>query len=257
MENWKDGEFTKEERNYQRKNIILRHILNRVERFILQLEDEEQEIADSKLRKRLTEIVSGEEKNEKTFLDCLDEFVSYKEKKGTIEIYNMTRRKIEYFDPRCTFNSIDKKWLMRFEDWLKDGGMRTNAIAIHLRNIRAVFNYAIDEEYTSNYPFRRFTIKKEETRKRSLTADQLRTLRDYHCEDYQIKYRDLFMLMFLSDRHQCYGLVSCPEKGHCRRSSGIQACQNRKTLLYPHSARSANHYRQICWQKRIFAGRNG
>ncbi len=196
-ENWKNGAFTRAESNHQRKNIILRDMLNRVERFILQLEDEEQELTDSEMRKRLSEIVSGEEKKkEKTFLDCLDEFISYKDKKGTIEVYSMTRGKIEMFDPHCTFKSMDKKWLMRFEEWLKTSGMKTNAVAIHLRNIRAVFNYAIDEEYTTLYPFRRFSIKKEETRKRSLTVEQLRTLRDYHCEEYQEKYRDIFMLMF-------------------------------------------------------------
>lgn len=74
--------------------------------------------------------------------------------------------------------------------------MKVNAYAIHLRNIRAVFNWAIDEEYTSNYPFRKFKIQSEVTRKRSLTVEQLRTLRDYPCEDYQVRYRDMFMLMF-------------------------------------------------------------
>lgn len=196
-ENWKNGEFTRAESNHQRKNIILRDMLNRVERFILQLEDEDCELTDSELRRKLAEIISGEErKKEKTFLDYLDEFIALKEKKGTIEVYRMTRTKIEAFDPSCTFKSMDKKWLMRFEEWLKNCGMKTNAVAIHLRNIRAVFNYAIDEEYTTLYPFRRFTIKKEETRKRNLTVEQLRTLRDYPCEEYQKKYRDIFLLMF-------------------------------------------------------------
>lgn len=196
-ENWKNGEFTRSESNHQRKNIILRDMLNRVERFILQLEDEDCELTDSELRRKLVEIISGEErKKEKTFLDYLDEFIALKEKKGTIEVYRMTRTKIEAFDPSCTFKSMDKKWLMRFEEWLKNCGMKTNAVAIHLRNIRAVFNYAIDEEYTTLYPFRRFTIKKEETRKRNLTVEQLRTLRDYPCEEYQKKYRDIFLLMF-------------------------------------------------------------
>ena len=74
--------------------------------------------------------------------------------------------------------------------------MKINAYAIHLRNIRAVFNYAINEEYTTLYPFRKFKIKKEETRKRSLTVEQIRMLRDYPCDDYQKKYRDMFLLMF-------------------------------------------------------------
>jgi integrase len=74
--------------------------------------------------------------------------------------------------------------------------MKINAYAIHLRNIRAIFNYAIDEEIITVYPFRKFKIKKEETSKRSLTREQLITLRDYPCEEYQRRYRDIFMLMF-------------------------------------------------------------
>ena len=108
----------------------------------------------------------------------------------------LRNNRIFAFDKYCTFDTMNKDWLMRFEQWMKEGGMKTNAYAIHLRNIRAVFNYAIDEEYTTLYPFRRFTIKKEETRKRNLTVEQLRTLRDYPCEEYQKKYRDIFLLMF-------------------------------------------------------------
>jgi hypothetical protein len=57
--------------------------------------------------------------------------------------------------------------------------MKINSRSINLRNIRAVFNYCIDENVTTNYPFRKFTIKKEETPKRAITVEQLRQLRDY------------------------------------------------------------------------------
>ena len=64
-----------------------------------------------------------------------------------------------------------------------------------MRNIRAVVNAAIDDELTTLYPFRKFKIKHEETAKRSLTVEELRTLRDSPCEPHQEKYRDIFMLM--------------------------------------------------------------
>lgn len=50
-----------------------------------------------------------------------------------------------------------------------------------MRNIRAVFNDAINEDIVSQnlYPFRKFKIKKEKTIKRSMTADKLIILRDY------------------------------------------------------------------------------
>ena len=74
--------------------------------------------------------------------------------------------------------------------------MMINAYAIHLRNIRAIFNYAIDENITNLYPFRKFKIKHEETRKRSLTLKQLRELINYPCKNFEIRYRDIFLLMF-------------------------------------------------------------
>lgn len=90
---------------------------------------------------------------------------------------------------------MDRKWLSNFESWMAESGMKVNAYSIHLRNIRAVFNYAIDEEITTLYPFRKYKIKKEETRKRALSVEQLRLLRDYPCEEFEKKYRDIFMLI--------------------------------------------------------------
>lgn len=91
---------------------------------------------------------------------------------------------------------MTRRWLESFNKWLKDTGIKTNSISIHLRNIRAVFNHAIDNEETELYPFRKFTIEREETRKRSLKPDQLITLRDFNGEEYQKEYQDIFMLMF-------------------------------------------------------------
>lgn len=198
-ENWEGTQFNKNESNFKRKNIILQDLFNRAERFLLDLDEKQKWISDKEMRIKLSAIISGcepEDNRTMKFIDCLDEFISHKDKKGTCTVYTTTRNKITSFDPDCTFDTINKDWLMRFEQWMKESGMKINSYAIHLRNIRAVFNYAIDEEYTTLYPFRKFKIKKEETRKRSLTVGQLRTLRDYPCEEYQRKYRDIFMLMF-------------------------------------------------------------
>ena len=114
---------------------------------------------------------------------------------GTKTVYNTTRNKLLEYDPECTFDTMDRKWLSNFESWMAESGMKVNAYSIHLRNIRAVFNYAIDEEITTLYPFRKYKIKKEETRKRALSVEQLRLLRDYPCEEFEKKYRDIFMLI--------------------------------------------------------------
>ena len=199
IDNWDVDKqlYNSKEPNYQRKNIHLKEIISKVERFIIDILESREKISENRFYDNIIYIVKGKEIIEKYyFVEYIEEFASTKTRKTTKEVYEYTKRKIEEFDPKCTFETIDRSWLTKFERWMIGSGMKTNACAVHMRNIRAVFNYCIDEEYTTLYPFRKFKIKKEETRKRSLTVEQLRTLRDYPCEEYQIRYRDIFMLMF-------------------------------------------------------------
>ena len=196
---FKDGAFTKKESNFKLKNIALLDMLNQVEKLFISISGT---ITDKTLRDLINKEVLNKDQPkipspiQKCFIDYLDEFISKKQKEGTKTVYTTTKNKIYIYDPKATFETMDKKWLEGFEMWMIKSGMKTNAYAIHLRNIRSVFNYAIDNEYTTFYPFRKFKIKKEETRKRSLSVEQLRILKNYPCEEYQVRYRDMFMLMF-------------------------------------------------------------
>ena len=133
------------------------------------------------------------------FLSRFREFAQSRNAPRTKERYADTIKKIQAFDSSAvhlTFEDIDKKWLMRFEKFMEQTSPSANARAIHLRNIRAVFNDALDDEIISCYPFRKFKIRTQATIKRSLSVDELRALMTYPCEEYQIVYRDMFMLMF-------------------------------------------------------------
>lgn len=196
---WNGNEYSTKARNYKARNIVAREIINKAENVIFMLEQEGKlkQTTDTALKKMIEDAISTKvEKADRNFIYYLDEFVAKKNNSNTKSVYENTRVKLMEYDPKCTFDSMDKKWLEKFERWMQDSGMKVNSYGIHFRNIRAVFNYAIDEEYTTLYPFRKFKIKKEETRKRCLTVEQLRILRDYPCEDYQVRYRDMFMLMF-------------------------------------------------------------
>jgi len=184
------GRFTKSKMNYQSINMKLNNWESEIIKYALM-----NEVPFKLLKEKVTEIVSGKEK-QKYFVDFLDDFVKMKSKENTVNVYIATRNKIENFDKTASFATINKEWLFRFEKWMKESGLSTNTRSIHLRNIRSIFNNAIDNEYTMNYPFRKFSIAKEETRKRSLTITQLRELRTIECETCQEQYRDMFMLMF-------------------------------------------------------------
>lgn len=129
----------------------------------------------------------------------LKRFASRK-KESTKAIYLHTYSRMKAYAEdfeQLTFEDITREWLISFESYLAKTAPSKNARNIHLRNIRAVFNDAIDDEITTAYPFRRFKIRPVPTAKRSLTVEQLRTLFNYPAvEDYAQKHLDMFKLMF-------------------------------------------------------------
>ena len=126
-------------------------------------------------------------------------FMNGKTNKGTKGVYQHTLDRMRLFDPgidKKSFEDIDLKWLTAFEAFCAKTACK-NSRNIHLRNIRAVFNNAIDYELTTAYPFRRFKIRPEDTRKRSLTVEDLRKLFNCDVEPYAELYRDMFRLIFM------------------------------------------------------------
>lgn len=191
------------------KNIRLEKMLaswtSQIKDLMLELSDRKQVDMDVKeirtiLQERLLGIVAEKEPvtANGNFTAYFQNFIDGKENKGTKGVYKHTLDKIRSFDPDVDmkrFEDIDLKWLTDFETFCAKTASK-NARNIHLRNIRAVFNNAIDYEITSAYPFRRFKIRPEATRKRSLTVDELRKLFDYPIEEYAEIYRDMFKLIF-------------------------------------------------------------
>ncbi len=137
--------------------------------------------------------------NTGTFVKHYEQFMESKTNRGTRGVYKHTLDRIRAFDKNVDnkmFEDIDLKWLTDFEAFCAKTACK-NARNIHLRNIRAVFNNAIDYGITTAYPFRRFKIRPEATRKRSMSVEELRRLFDYPVEDYAEIYRDMFRLIFM------------------------------------------------------------
>ena len=134
------------------------------------------------------------------FMSRFKRFADLKTNQRTKEIYEATISRIYAFDRRCEhlmFEDIDRAWLNNFDAFLAKTSPSVNARSIHMRNIRAVFNDAIDDEITQHYPFRKYKIKRAATPKRSLSVEELRELFAYPVEEYQRKYLDIFMLTFM------------------------------------------------------------
>ena len=129
-----------------------------------------------KTAKQIKEMLEAEEQDDNNGAMTFGRyFKQYAEKKKglTKHTYDYTYKVLSEYKNIDTipFEEITAKWLEGFDSWCTTSN---NTKGIHYRNIRAVFNDAIDEEVTSAYPFRKFKIKKAEPKQRSLTIDELR-----------------------------------------------------------------------------------
>lgn len=168
-----------------------------------------EELTVNEIRDKLVEMVTGvnkaksREKRAKAkkslFLPHYRVFMASRATAGTREMYNRTLKKMLEYDADIetrTYEEIDKDWLTGFNLHLEKTTC-ANIRNMHVRNIRAAFNAAIDDDLTTCDPFRKFKLPKlEETRKRALTLEQIQMLKCYPCEPWQEEYRDLFMLQF-------------------------------------------------------------
>ena len=157
----------------------------------------------TQIKYMLQTVLSPKEEEEETekhlFLPRLRKFRANK-KRLTKEVYTATERKIVAYlgedAEKLQFEDITKDWLQNFFAWMGQTAPSVNARNIHLRNIRAVFNDALDDEYVTCYPFRKFKIKAVATAKRSLPVEQLREFFAFPVEESMQKYLDMFKLIF-------------------------------------------------------------
>lgn len=155
-----------------------------------------QELKNRILHGQKSEICDGNGDFEEYFLKTAE-----KKSKSTRGVYMQTHSRLlkRFGDDlkKLRFSDITPAWLRDFESFLARTAPSANARGIHLRNIRAVFNSAIADEVTNNYPFRLFKIKTQKTAHRNLSVERLRELFSYDCEAYQRRYVDMFKLSFL------------------------------------------------------------
>ena len=152
------------------------------------------------VEKRLEVEAYGTDNGEIPVIVCMENYARTKTRRGTVQVYTATIEKLRSyadFSDKTTFFSITPAWLLGFEAFLATTSPSANARGIHLRNIRRVFNFALDNGYTkAPYPFKSFKIKKAPTKDRSMTPQELRQLLSAPCNATARKYRDIFFLSF-------------------------------------------------------------
>jgi len=97
------------------------------------------------------------------------------------------------------FDEIDSAMMVEYESELKKLGLCPNSTSFYMRNLRAIYNRAVEKELTpQNYPFRHVYTGIDKTVKRAVSLKVIRKLRDLKLEANSIEElaRDLFMFSF-------------------------------------------------------------
>jgi len=216
-EEWDGAKIIGSSRNVRIMNSVIANKKAAIDRVVLELgeagaffQKSISEICDLVLAETDPEYAAKRDKRKREeyasangVLAVLTSFIESKSNKGTRSIYEGTERKFKEY---CLSKGIDAGFVL-FEDisrkWLEDFQThclkteKQNTAAIHLRNIRTVFNVAIDEGITKEYPFRKFKIRREESRDKSYSAAELRKVFSHNCyPGGEQEAVDMFKLMF-------------------------------------------------------------
>ena len=96
------------------------------------------------------------------------------------------------------FDKIDQKLMARFESYLLNSGLCRNTSSYYMRNLCAMYNRAVDEELCiDRRPFKRVYRGVDETKKRAISIDYLRSIKRLtNLSQYEDFARDMFMFSF-------------------------------------------------------------
>jgi integrase len=142
-----------------------------------------------------------EQENDICFFDFAGSYIEQCRASRTKEAYEYTISKLKEYtkNKNLSFKDINYPFLRQLDNYLYESGSGINTRSIHFRNIRAIFNRAIDDEVIdqSLYPFRKFKIKTEQKEKEYLAACQIKTLYEYDLKTEALRMaRDYWMLSF-------------------------------------------------------------
>lgn len=96
-------------------------------------------------------------------------------------------------------DEMDSELMMAYETYLASSGICPNSISFYMRNLRAIYNRAVDKELTvQRNPFKRVYTGIDKTVKRAVSLETIRRIRDLDLSRYPVMdyARDIFMFSF-------------------------------------------------------------
>lgn len=132
------------------------------------------------------------------------------------------------------FEDIDAALMTEYEAYLEQDGKCPNTVSFYMRNLRTLYNRAVEEGLTENrFPFRRVNTRVEKTVKRAVTAEVIARIKELELSLHPaLEFtRDLFLLCFYLRGMSFVDLAFLKKKDlqngvlvYRRRKTGQQLC---------------------------------
>ena len=132
------------------------------------------------------------------------------------------------------FEDIDAALMTEYEAYLEQDGKCPNTVSFYMRNLRTLYNRAVEEGLTENrFPFRRVNTRVEKTVKRAVTAEIIAQIKELELSLHPaLEFtRDLFLLCFYLRGMSFVDLAFLKKKDlqngvlvYRRRKTGQQLC---------------------------------
>ena len=179
-----------------------------------------------------------------SFMDGVISHLKTLGKIRTSETYAATLSSFRRFreDKDLVLDDMDSDMMMAYEAYLKRSGVSPNSSSFYMRNLRAVYNRAVEKELTTQrYPFKHVYTGVDKTVKRAVSLKTVKQIKEMDLSmnptlDFA---RDMFMLSFIlvvchSWIWHTYGKRTWPEisyhtadarQGNSYSSNGRSVCK--------------------------------
>lgn len=152
-----------------------------------------------------------------SFITAKIEHLKENQRYNTAVTYQNTLKSFQDFTGRnkLNFDNVTKVVLQKYRTWMQTKSKSETTTGIYLRNLRSIFNEAISEGITANYPFSStlnkngFRIPEPKGRKMALSTDELKLLFTHELESndpgrfYFDSWKLLYLMQGINPRDLC------------------------------------------------------
>lgn len=190
---------------YSGRNKYLKEICNKIELDIIRLKKIIAQFDCTNTNYCADDIIDAfltcTEKNIFTFMEQIISHLKTIGKIRTSETYAATLRSFKRFrlNIDIAMEDIDSDIMIAYEAYLRKNGVSPNSSSFYMRNLRAVYNRAVEKELIINrFPFKHVYTGIDKTKKRALTLKELKQIHRIDLTGYPSLdfVRDIFLFSF-------------------------------------------------------------